>query len=324
MRSRKRTGAVLFALVILMASACRASFPNRLRIHPGGKTGPRILVVVAHPDDEISFAGTLYATARFLDGACDVAVVTNGEGGFKYATLAESIYGHELTEETVGREHLPDIRRRELRAGCEILGVRDLYFFEQKDHRYTTELAEVLGANAEVWELPRLRAALKSLLENGAYDFVFTLAPTPSTHAHHQAASLLALEAAWSLPEERRPVVLCTEPRDGVRPPAQPALPGLPATGTSDHGLAFDRTRKFGHRERLDYRIVVNWAIAEHKSQGTMQLLMNRGDREAYLLFDGNPPGSAERAQALFQSLQEPRFPKRVYAPTAGTNAGTR
>ena len=134
----------------------------------------------------------------------------------------------------------------------------------------------------------------------------------------------LALEAAWSLPPGQRPVVLCTRPRSDEPVPVEASVPGLPSSRTRDLGLVFDRTQTFGHRERLDYRIVVNWAIAEHKSQGTMQLLMNRGDEETYLLFEGNDSDAEERARALFEELQENPFPTREYSSSAGTNATTR
>ena len=309
---------------LALASASRSSFPYRQHISDRDGPGPRILTVVAHPDDEISFAGTLYKTSHFLAGRCDVAVITNGEGGFKYATLAESLYGCELTLEDVGRSELPAIRKRELRSGCELLGVRDLYFFDQKDHRYTTDLGEVLGPGAGVWDLERVRAGLRALLHRGDYDFVFTLAPTATTHAHHQAATFLALEAAWSLPPGDRPVVLCSQPRAGDPVPASASLEGLPSSRTRDPGLVFDLTRKFGHRERLDYRIVVNWAIAEHKSQGTMQLLMNRGEQERFLLFEGNNEDAEERARTLFRQLERDPFTRREYGSSAGTNAAAR
>jgi len=309
---------------LALASACKSPFPYRQHLTDHDGTGPRILAVVAHPDDEISFAGTLYKTSHFLAGRCDVAVLTNGEGGFKYATLAESLYGQELTLEDVGRAELPAIRRRELRSGCKLLGVRDLYFFDQKDHRYTTDLGEVLGPGAEVWDLERVRAGLRTLLHRGDYDFVFTLAPTQTTHAHHQAATFLALEAAWSLPRGERPVVLCSRPRSDEPVPGSASLEGLPSSRTRDPGLVFDLTRKFGHRERLDYRIVVNWAIAEHKSQGTMQLLMNRGEEERFLLFEGNDEDAEERARSLFRQLEADPFAVREYGPSAGTNAEAR
>ncbi|HUP56482.1 MAG TPA: PIG-L family deacetylase, partial [Bdellovibrionota bacterium] len=65
------------------------------------KSGPRALVVVAHPDDEYCMAGTIVRIARELGGQVDQLVVTNGEGGFRYSGPAEGIYGKKLTEEAV-------------------------------------------------------------------------------------------------------------------------------------------------------------------------------------------------------------------------------
>ena len=48
-------------------------------------------------------------------------MITNGEGGFKYATLAERYYGAELTREGVGRARLPALRRAELLEGAGLL-----------------------------------------------------------------------------------------------------------------------------------------------------------------------------------------------------------
>ena len=84
--------------------------------------------------------------------------------------------------------------------------------------------------------------------------------------------------------------------------------------------MRFDRTQPFGYRDRLDYRIVANWAIAEHRSQGTMQLLVNRGDVEHYFLFAVSPPGSEERARELFEALRAPQFRTPEYGESAGTN----
>ena len=76
---------------------------------PRDPDAPRVLAVVAHPDDDVAFAGLMYKNATHLGGLTDVCVLTNGEGGFKYATLAESIYGLQLTDEDVGRRELAAI-----------------------------------------------------------------------------------------------------------------------------------------------------------------------------------------------------------------------
>lgn len=280
--------------------------------------GPRVLVVVAHPDDEVAFAGTLYKTSTLLDGVVDIAMLTNGEGGFKYATLAESIYGVELTDEAVGREHLPAIRLGEEIAGARILRVRRIYWFDELDHRYTRDVDEILGEDAKVWDLAAVRAGLDAILRAGRYDFVLTHLPVPATHAHHKAATILALEATTRLPPESRPVVLGAgpDPEEGTFS----VLPGYPTTRIRSgvEPFAFDRTAKFGYREQLDYRIVANWVIAEHKSQGTMQLFMNAGEREFYRLYDQNPPYAERRARAYFKRLEAPQFRTKTYGPSAG------
>ena len=287
-----------------------------------GATGPHVLVVVAHPDDEIAFAGTLYKTATHLNGVVDILTITNGEGGFKYATLAESRYGLDLTDEAVGRKHLPAIRRRELITGCRELFVHRITFLEQRDHRYTQDPGEVL--DTDVWDLALVRSELSERLETGDYDFVLGLGPTSTTHGHHQAATILAAEAVSRLPEAQRPTMLAVRHR---RSDAE-----VPVLAANDHApeltrvvehesLVFDRGQKFGHKERLDYSIIANWAITAHKTQGTMQRFVGPASEEHYFVLGVSPPEGPERAAAWFERLAEPQFQARTYGESAGTNA---
>ncbi|MCP3917654.1 MAG: PIG-L family deacetylase [bacterium] len=307
---------------MIAVSACRATEPSPT----AAPAGPRVLCVQAHPDDETSYAATLYKIATHMGGTCDIVLITNGEGGFKYSTLAESLYGAELTDEAVGRAELPAIRKREMRAGADLLEVADIEFLDQTDHRYSQDPREVLGRDADVWDLEWIGSELDRVLARG-YDFVFTMAPTPETHGHHQAATVLALRAVKRMPELARPVVLCARPvpEDELEAPFTPGLDAYGVTRVrADAGpFDFDRTQPFGHRGRLDYRIVVNWVIAAHKSQGTMQLAMNRGARERFWLFDLDVPGAVERTQFLFDALAEPQFETKTYEASAGTNAGS-
>lgn len=321
----RRIGSLLLAAVL---AACVAPWQivgvrHSQRFYGGRDGEPRVLGVIAHPDDETTFAAAFYKTATFLKGACDAVVITNGEGGFKYSTLAEAFYRLELTDEAVGRSELPWIRRWEFFHAASILGLRQAWFMDEVDHRYTQDVEEVLGPQG-VWDLGTVHTALVQILERGDYDFVLTLAPTSETHAHHKAATILALRAVAALPAGERPVTLCvrTETEKGIPGPPT-ALEGYPETAIApDHPpLVFDRTQRFGHRDALDYRVVVNLVIAAHKSQGTMQLAMNRGLREHFFLFAANPPDAAERAAAWMEALAAPQFPKKVYAESAGTNA---
>ena len=321
---RQRAQVTILCVAAALVS-CRAASIASLTLRDSEGTGPRVLCVVAHPDDEISFAGTLFKTSTFLDGTCDVVAITNGEGGFKYSTLGEFVYGLELTDEHTGRLNLPKIRRDELAAGCDLLGVRRIYFLNQTDHRYTQDPLEVLAEDARIWDLEFVERSLARILDRNDYDFVFVLAPTAETHGHHKAATILALRAVAGLPLERRPAVLCGTTATGADDSRRiEELEGFPITRIrASSGFVFDRRQRFGYRDRLDYRIVVNWAIAEHKSQGTMQLLMNRGDREEYSVFEVGAIDATEHAQALFDALSRPQFEPLEYLESAGTNTGS-
>lgn len=329
-------------LIALGLSACRAGGSTRAPFAvpgadvvavdgvagPVDPTAPRVLCVTAHPDDEIAFSGVVYKTSTHLGGVVDLCVITDGQGGFKYASLAEPVYGLELTDEKVGRRALPEIRRTELRAGCAWLGFRAIVHLDQVDHRYTQDVDEVLGEGADVWDLEFVRSSLDHLLEAGDYDVVLVMTPTAGTHAHHKAASLLAAEAVAKLPLPERPALLCVATESDAAEAAGTAagpfegLEGWPLSFVHEDLLfTFDRRQRFGFRERLDYSIVANWAIAEHRSQGTMQLLVDGADREVYSLLQVSPRARASYVAAWFERLREEQFPAKVYDATAGTNA---
>ncbi len=315
-------------IVALLAVACSAVRSGSVAHVTTVETvrGPKVLCVVAHPDDETAFAATVYKLDTLLGGATDLVVITNGEGGFKYSTLAERIYGAELTDEAVGRARLPAIRKRELEDGAAILGVHDIFFLDQKDHRYTTDRNEVLGNDAHVWDLEFVRRRLREILERGQYDFVFTLAPTPDTHAHHQSATLLALQSVSQSAESSGPIVLCVRTSAAGETKPLELVKGGPLAEfaelvDADHPFVFDRRQTFGHRKALDYRVIVNWEIAAHKSQGTMQLAMNQGDVEQFFLFANQRADAPAKCAKLFADLAGEQFATKTYAESAGTNA---
>ncbi len=49
----------------------------------------------------------------------------------------------------------------------------------------------------------------------------------------------------------------------------------------------------------------MNWLIAEHKTQGTMQLLMNRGAIERFWYFEANGGKGVAEAGELFSVISE-------------------
>jgi LmbE family N-acetylglucosaminyl deacetylase len=276
--------------------------------------GPRILIVDAHPDDEVVYAATAYKIIHDLHGVVDLVVITNGEGGYKYSTLAEPVYGLKLTDEKIGRKNLPRIRHQELVNAGKIIGLHHIYFFDQRDNRYTLDPHEVLDSN---WNIPKVKQKLNDLLVKGKYDFVFTLLPTDSTHGHHKAATILALAAINALPANiPHPVVLAGDSKKkGDAPRRCFGLPEFPLTRISDEMPAdsFDRLQSFGFHHVLNYKIIVNWEIAEHKSQGTSQLGMNQGDIETFYYYDMNAPEDRTKAKELFDKLAVNMYPELTY-----------
>jgi LmbE family N-acetylglucosaminyl deacetylase len=263
---------------------------------------PKALIVMAHPDDEYALAATAYRISRELGGVVDHVVITNGEGGYRYAFLAEAIYGVSIAREADGRANLPTIRRQETLNAGRVLGIRRQYFLEQTDSGFEEDCA---GAPWHTWDCAMIRRRLAGLLAGDAYDFIFTLLPSACCHGHHRATALLVLEAVAGLPEERRPVVLGAEAGRLADTPC--AFGGLPEdtltrTATSAPAIVFDRNAPFGNQPALNYQIVANWVIGEHKSQGLFQTDCGKHDAERFWAF-ALTPRALERSRELARCL---------------------
>lgn len=273
-----------------------------------------MLIVVAHPDDEVCFAATVYEITHNLGGTVDQLVVTNGEGGYRYSLLAEPYYGVALTDEAVGRAELPEIRKRELLDAGRIVGITNNFFLDEPDLRYTQDIEEVLGTH---WHLGVVLPAIKRRIEGGNYDFVFTLFPSPQTHGGHKAATISALNAVQQM-AGRKPVVMgCQNARDGAPEPSWKGFESAKHPFTVlPQVYSTDRNVKFGFRDALSYQVIVSWMIAAHKSQGMFQAGLIRGDREEFAILESSASDETARADALFKTLAEKApHPKGVAAP---------
>lgn len=260
----------------------------------------KVLFVVAHPDDETEAAVAIYKIVHELNGIVDQAIITNGEGGFKYSHLAERYYNIRLTDEETGRNHLPEIRKRELLNVKKILGIRNFIFFDEKDKGYGQDISEPF----DTWNMPSVENKLKSVMEENGYHFVFCLLPTETTHAHHKAAAVVSLKVVEGLKE--KPVILgvASSARSDLREDFF-ILNGYPITQVISGRPSFsvDRNTAFGLESKLNYKMIVNWIIAEHKSQGTVQNIMNHGDYENFWFFAVNDEESLAKAEYLFDML---------------------
>ncbi len=261
--------------------------------------GPRVLVIVAHPDDEYHFAVTIFRIVRELGGTVDQLIITNGEGGFRYSVLAEALYGERLTEEPVARDRLPEIRKQETLSAGRILGIRQHYFLDQKDTGYTLDAGETLAS----WDRSSILYSISRVMSAHEYDFVFTMLPSVPTHGHHKAATLLTLDAVAALDPEQRPVVLAAEAISSADAATFRDLAGFPLSRVAADTHDVPRSTPFGFQRALNYQIVANWVIAEHKSQGLFQMDANRHDVERFWRFELGGEPSRKRAAELFAAL---------------------
>jgi N-acetylglucosamine malate deacetylase 2 len=266
----------------LLAMAGAALLPHLAT----AQTAPaKLLIVVAHPDDEYAFAATTYRLVRESGWIADQVILTDGESGYRYAALAETYYGEALMKDGEGRAHLASIRKEEVQRAGKILGIRHHYFLDQKDLGFDTDASAAKTAN---WDRDSIRGFLAGLLAKERYDAIFTLLPTPGTHGHHREATILALEAVSNLPADERPLIFGVDTRSKSDAELTFAeLPGQQLTRTVDSApvVTFDRASSFGYRNALNYQIVVNWVIAEHKSQGMFQNEYGREEFEEFWLF---------------------------------------
>lgn len=274
---------------------------------------PRVLVVMAHPDDESTFSTSLYKITKEQHGTVDLFIITNGEAGYKYSTLAENYYHLELTDEKIGRSNLPHIRKQEIKNAGHILGINKYYFLDQKDSHYSLNEKDPLDTS---WNVTKIKRQLKNVLADGHYDFIFCMLPEPATHGQHKAATLLALSVVQNLPEHGRPIILGARIRnktDTTCRYTQYANYPISKSLTDTAVFNVDRTASFSFKHRVNYKVIVNWEIAEHKSQGVMQMAMNDGDLEEFWYFAVNGQDGLPKTKALFNELKQNPYLSKTY-----------
>ncbi|MCS7302333.1 MAG: PIG-L family deacetylase [Bacteroidota bacterium] len=256
---------------------------------------PRILVVQAHPDDETACAALLFALTHYQNAIVDICVITNGEAGYRYATLAEALYHLPLTIDSIGRAHLPRIRKREMLEAAELLGVRTVYFLDERDHAYTQSMEETLRE----WDTAIVRHQLERIIRRGRYDLALGLLPTQTTHGGHKAATYLLLQAAARV-QPQLPVLGVLGGDSLFAVAMEPFAEGVINTPP----LVFDRTVSFGFNRRLTWKAIVAWNAAVHRSQGLMPL-GPIANREYYWLLAPRTESARVQVEKLFRMLRE-------------------
>lgn len=145
-----------------------------------------ILIVYPHPDDEaFSVAGTIALYRKKFNTPVTYACLTLGEMG---RNLGNPPFAT--------RESLPTIRKKELRAACEAMGIEDLRMMGLRDKTIEFEDDEKM-----VQLVADLIAELNPSL-------IFTFLPGFAVHPDHEATARAVVTAVSRMPKNERPRIL--------------------------------------------------------------------------------------------------------------------
>ena len=270
--------------------------------------GPKVLIVTAHPDDETMFPVTVFKITHELKGSADIALLTDASGGFN-GMVASSYFGMNMLDSAVGRKHLPIIRKKEMRESGAILGIKNYFFFDQRDDFYNRDEKPYLQGKR--WNIGYVDQRLDSILAKGNYDYVFCLVPHEGQHAHHKTASLSAIRAVLRYKSTKKPIVLGGQSQNKGYTFKFNELDGYPETRISARApvFEFDRAYTFGEDNKHSYMIVADWVKAAHKTQsGDMNQAMHRGDLEVFWYFAFNGDQRIGEVKHLFDILKTTDF----------------
>ncbi len=158
---------------------------------------PRLLVVLAHPDDETFICGGALASFAAAGGQVHLVCATRGEHGRRLGVPPFA-----------NRESLPELREQELRAACRALGITDLSFMGLRDKCLEFEEEDALAAQVARY-VRRLRP-----------DGMLTFHERRGGHPDHCSIGRAATtawrrcgDAAWHPEHAAEGLAACTPPR---------------------------------------------------------------------------------------------------------------
>lgn len=163
----------------------------------------QILIVYPHPDDEaFSVAGTIAYYTKKMNTPVTYACLTLGEMG---RNLGNPPFAT--------RESLPEIRRKELQAAAEAMGIQDLRMLGLRDKTIEFEDDE------------KMVKLVEDLIEELMPSLIFTFLPGFAVHPDHEATARAVVEAVRRMPKAARPQILgCAFANDTVEKNGDPHI----------------------------------------------------------------------------------------------------
>ncbi|CAF3018697.1 unnamed protein product [Rotaria sp. Silwood2] len=247
-----------------------------------------VLVVIAHPDDEILFGGFIHALTHKLNASVDLLCVTNGEGGYAHAGASESF----------GR----------------IAGIRKYFFYDQFDLKSTRDINQIF---TEQWNKESVIEQFQRTIKTGngadGYDIMLIMLPNVNSHDHHTASGLLALEVIKRLQANQSPNItiptviggsecVLTQPPNYAADPLAQVLTNV----MTPFEFRFNLKWKVSNSRFVDYQAIFFWMAAEHKTQGGLiNEILSEHDRinEQYFYFAINEASGHNARLTIIQNL---------------------
>src|SRR5690625_3312630 len=145
-----------------------------------------VLVIFPHPDDETYGAGGTIASYTSKGIPVTYACLTLGEMGRNFGNPPIAT-----------RESLVNIRKKELKKACEILGIQDL---------------RMLGFHDKTIEFENddeVTAVIYDIIQQLNPSLIISFYPGYCVHPDHEATARAVIRALRKFPDEKRPTLHC-------------------------------------------------------------------------------------------------------------------
>ena len=156
---------------------------------------PRVLLLLAHPDDETMLGGTLIHL-REIGAEIFAMYMTDGEGG-KIAVYKKD---GTFTMVSVSPEKLKEIRHDELKKADDRFGFEDYQLLGQPDQPLRDPVTQKPSHDAQsfmkskIWDINLIKKKITSYAEKVKPDLIVTMSLDSSVHAHHKTVRMIAQE----------------------------------------------------------------------------------------------------------------------------------